>query len=80
MMTEQQILQWNRKHCLQARSTPFFTHQTLACLVDPNNPLNSFDAISNAHLDVTNDLPNLNDTEQVWIHSLTSLVNEKISL
>lgn len=49
-------------------------------MVDPNDALNSFVAISNGHLDTTNDLTNLNDTEWTCIQSLTSLVNDEITL
>jgi hypothetical protein len=48
---ESQILSRNRKHSLQAHSTPFLHNKTLSKLIDPFNECNGFDDLNGSFVE-----------------------------
>jgi hypothetical protein len=78
---ESQILQRNRRHSLQALSTPFMANKNIRHAIIPSHELNLFNVIlSGQATDTLHDFESLNDTERTWMQSPQSLVTQEISL
>jgi len=76
---EQNLLYCNKKHSLQALSTPFFTNPNLAKSLDPFADKVSFSKLMDGSL--VEDLDHeLSLSEKEWISALRLLVEKEISL
>jgi hypothetical protein len=77
---ETQILQRNRKHSLQANSTPFLQNPVLAQSIDPTNIKNGLDTFLNGSFVNAHSLDFLSETEKTWLETLQRKLDSEISL
>jgi hypothetical protein len=77
---EENILQCNRRHSLQALHTLFMQKSQSNSSINPDQPALMDQLLDNTFLDSLTDTSSLTDSEKLWISSLKKIVTQKILL